>query len=64
MFLVRGMLVLVVARQLAITDKRLWRIIHHYVGRMLDELDLSCVTTVGVDGIASSRSHRYVTVCP
>lgn len=64
MFLVRGMLVLVVARQLAIMDKRLWRIIHHYVGRMLDELDLSCVTTVGVDEIASSRSHRYVTVCP
>ena len=62
MSLVKEMPVLAVSRQLEISDKRLWRIVHHYVGRMLGELDLSKVATVGVDETASRRGHRYVTV--
>ncbi|WP_280565245.1 ISL3 family transposase [Chromohalobacter sp. 48-RD10] len=62
MSLVKEMPVLAVSRQLEITDKRLWRIVHHYVGRMLGELDLTGVTTVGVDETASRRGQRYVTV--
>ncbi|MCG6658047.1 ISL3 family transposase [Halomonas campisalis] len=62
MSLVKEMPVLAVSRQLEISDKRLWRIVHHYVGRMLGELDLSSVATVGVDETASRRGHRYVTV--
>jgi len=62
MSLVKEMPVLAVSRQLEISDKRLWRIVHHYVGRMLGDLDLSSVTTVGVDETASRRGHRYVTV--
>ena len=62
MSLVKEMPVLAVARQLEITDKRLWRIVHHYVGCMLNQLDLSRVATVGVDETASRRGHRYVTV--
>jgi len=62
MSLVKEMPVLAVSRQLEISDKRLWRIVHHYVGRMLGELDLSNVATVGVDETASRRGHRYVTV--
>jgi len=62
MSLVKEMPVLAVSRQLEISDKRLWRIVHHYVGRMLGELDLSRVATVGVDETASRRGHRYVTV--
>ena len=46
MSLVKEMPVLAVSRQLEISDKRLWRIVHHYVGRMLGELDLSNVATV------------------
>ncbi|MGM1054227.1 MAG: transposase, partial [Pseudomonadota bacterium] len=42
--------------------KRLWRIVHHYVGRMLGQLDLSKVEAVGLDETASRRGHRYVTV--
>lgn len=57
MLLVKEVPVLAVSRQLEIFDKRLWRIVHHYVGRMLDELDLS-----SVDETASRRGHRYVTV--
>ena len=53
---------LAVSRQLEIADKRLWRIVHHYVGRMLGELDLSNVATIGVDETASRRGQRYVTV--
>ncbi|RDB42908.1 hypothetical protein DU490_10285 [Halomonas sp. DQ26W] len=44
---------LAVSRQLEISDKRLWCIVYHYVGRMLGELDLSSVATVGVDETAS-----------
>ena len=62
MSLVKEMPVLAVSRQLEISDKRLWRIVHHYVGRMLSELDLANVATVGVDETASRRGHRYVTV--
>uniref|UniRef100_UPI00143C5008 ISL3 family transposase n=1 Tax=Halomonas salinarum TaxID=1158993 RepID=UPI00143C5008 len=62
MSLVKEMPVLAVSRQLEISDKRLWRIVHHYVGRMLGELDLSRVATVGVDETASRRGQRYVTV--
>ena len=62
MSLVKEMPVLAVSRQLEITDKRLWRIVHHYVGRMLGELDLTNVSTVGVDETASRRGQRYVTV--
>src|SRR5690554_1619979 len=62
MSLVKEMPVLAVSRQLEISDKRLWRIVHHYVGRMLGELDLSNVATVGVDETASRRGQRYVTV--
>lgn len=62
MSLVKEMPVLAVSRQLGISDTRLWRIVHHYVGRMLGEIDLSSVTTVGVDETASRRGQRYVTV--
>ena len=62
MSLVKEMPVLAVSRQLEISDKRLWRIVHHYVGRMLGDLDLSSVATVGVDETASRRGQRYVTV--
>ncbi|MGM0915882.1 MAG: hypothetical protein ACQEWZ_16345, partial [Pseudomonadota bacterium] len=50
------------SRQLEISDMRLWRIVHHYVGRMLEELDRSNVATLRVDETASGRGPRYVTV--
>ncbi|GGW43038.1 ISL3 family transposase [Halomonas sp. 141] len=62
MSLVKEMPVLAVSRQLEISDKRLWRIVHHYVGRMLEQLNLSNIAAVGVDETASRRGQRYVTV--
>jgi len=60
MSLVKEMPVLAVPRQLEISDKRLWRIVRHYVGRMLGELNLSNVATVGIDETASRRHERLV----
>lgn len=60
--LVREMPVLAAARFIGITDKRLWRLIAHYVRRALSELDLGSVRAVGLDETASKRGHNYVTV--
>jgi len=45
-----------------LTDKRLWRVVAHYVGRAVGGLDLSQVRAVGLDETASRKGHNYVTV--
>jgi transposase len=62
LILVREMPVLAAARQIGITDKRLWRIISHYVEQALGRLDLSSLEAVAFDETASKRGHNYVTV--
>jgi transposase len=62
MMLVREMPVLAAARIIAITDKRLWRIVAHYVGQAVARLDLSNVTAIGLDETAAKRGQTYVTV--
>ena len=62
MTLVREMPVLAVARFIGITDKRLWRIVGHYVAKALRDLDLSGLTALAFDETASKRGHNYVTV--
>ncbi len=62
MTLVREMPVLAAARIIGITDKRLWRIVEHYVTKALRGLDLSGLTAVCFDETASKRGHNYVTV--
>jgi transposase len=62
LILVREMPVAAAARFVEVTDKRLWRIIEHYVGRAVAGLDLSRVRAVGLDETASRKGHRYVTV--
>ncbi len=60
--LVREMPVLAAARIIETTDKRLWRIVEHYVGKAVAHLDLSRLTAVGLDETAAKRGHTYVTV--
>ncbi|WP_419602147.1 helix-turn-helix domain-containing protein, partial [Thiolapillus sp.] len=60
--LVREMPVNAAARIIEITDKRLWRIVDHYVGQAIEQFDLSDVKAVGLDETASKRGHNYVTV--
>lgn len=60
--LVREMPVLAAARIMGVTDKRLWRIIEHYVGKALTGLDLKSLKAFAFDETASKRGHNYVTV--
>jgi transposase len=60
--LVREMPVLAAARIIGIQDKKLWRIVSHYVSVNLAKLDLSELKAVGFDETASKRRHNYVTV--
>ena len=60
--LVREMPVLAAARFMEVTDKRLWRIIEHYVSKALSGLDLSCLKAVAFDETASKKGHNYVTI--
>jgi len=60
--LAREMPVLAAARFIGITDKRLWRIVEHYVRQAVTGLDLRGLRAVGLDETASKRGHNYVTV--
>jgi transposase len=60
--LVREMPVLAASRFIGITDKRLWRIVDHYVRHAIAGLDLRGVRSIGLDETASKRRHNYVTV--
>lgn len=62
MSLVREMPVLAAARIIGITDKRLWRVVEHYVAKAVRGLDLSGLTAFAFDETAAKRRHNYVTV--
>jgi len=62
LMLVREMPVLATARIMEVTDKRLWRIIEHYVSRALGKLDLSRLKALAFDETASKKGHNYVTI--
>ena len=56
--LVREMPVLAAARFIGITDKRLWRIVEHYVRQAVAGLDLRGVRSIGLDETASNRTYQ------
>ena len=62
MTLVREMPVNAAAPIIEITDKRLWRIVQHYVAKAVSEFDLSSVEAVGLDETAAKRGQNYITV--
>lgn len=43
-------------------DTMIWRIVRHYVSRVVSQQDLSQMKVVGVDETASRRGHKYVTL--
>ncbi|MGH2915446.1 MAG: helix-turn-helix domain-containing protein, partial [Solirubrobacteraceae bacterium] len=43
-------------------DKRIWRIVHHYVDRAVEAQNLEGVGRVGIDETSSRRGHEYVSV--
>jgi len=62
MILVREMPVLAAARFMNVTDKRLWRVVDHYVSKAVKRLELSGLKAIAFDETASKRGHNYVTV--
>lgn len=62
MSLVREMPVNAVSRYVEVTDKRLWRIVSHYVSKAIEGLDLKALKAVGLDETSSKRRHKYITV--
>lgn len=62
LMLVREMPVLAAARIMEVTDKRLWRIVEHYVSKALSGLNLKRLKAFAFDETASKRRHNYVTV--
>ena len=62
LILVREMPVKACARYVGVNDKRIWRVIKHYVSLSLLSMDLSALKAIGLDETASKRGHNYVTV--
>jgi transposase len=62
MELTTHMPVAVVARLVGATDKRLWRIVEHYVDDAVERIDCSEIQRVGVDETSAKRRHDYITV--
>ena len=62
MTLIMHMPVLAVARLLGETDKRLWRMVFHYVGAAVACADHSAVVRVCIDETAAKRGHNYITL--
>jgi transposase len=60
MSLVKVKQVLATSRKLKTFDKLLRRIVHHNMGRMLGELELSRETAVDINETAYLRGQRYI----
>ena len=62
MAMVREMPVKAVAGLVGEYDKRIWRIVHHYVDLAVEAQNLEGVERVGIDETSSRRGHEYVSV--
>jgi transposase len=62
MSLAQEMTINAVERHVEVTDNRLWRILRHYMGTAMDEIDLGALKAVGLDETFSRRRHNYITV--
>lgn len=51
-----------IARILRVRDKRLWRVVAHYVRQAIDRLDLEDLRRIGVDETSARRHHDYISL--
>ena len=51
------------ARILGLDDKKLWRIVRHYVTVSMAKLELSALKAFAVDETQSRKGHRSITIC-
>jgi transposase len=62
LMLIKDMAMSALAGRVGEHDTRLWRIVHHYVGKAHDLQDWSGVTALAIDETATRKGHRYATV--
>ncbi len=62
MAMVREMPVNAVAGLVGEYDKRIWRVVHHYVDRAVEAQNLEGIERVGIDETSARRGHDYVSV--
>ncbi len=62
MAMVKEMPVKAVAGLVGEYDKRIWRVVHHYVDQAVEAQNLQGVERVGIDETSSRRGHEYVSV--
>ena len=62
MALTTHMPVAVAARLVGETDKRLWRVVEHYVEDGIERIDCHAVERIGVDETSAKKRHDYITV--
>jgi transposase len=60
--LAKNMPVLQVANLLGEEDKKLWRIIHHYVDKARSKEGFSDVVKIGLDETSRKKGHKYITL--
>ncbi len=61
MAMVKQMPVAPLAALLGETDKKIWRVVHHYVDEAVEAQDLEGMTAVGIDDTSFQRGQSYVT---
>ena len=57
-----GMTPAQIARMIEVRDKRIWRVLEHYVEKARAEADYSEVKIIGVDETSRRRGHNYISV--
>lgn len=62
MALVKEMPVAAVARLIGEYDKKVWRVVHHYVDAAVGAQDLSAMEELGIDDTSFRRGQSYVSV--
>jgi transposase len=60
--LARNMPMRAIARLLAVGDKRLWRVVSHYVKQALAKSDCRRVRRVGIDETSARKRHDYISL--
>jgi transposase len=49
------------ADMINVDDEKIWRILHKYVERAREDVDLSKTTRIGLDETSKAKGHKYVT---
>jgi transposase len=60
--LVKCMPVLNVAKQVRLHDTRIWRVVHDYVDKALEKMDLSDLKRVAIDETSAKKGHNYISL--